>query len=162
MVLPVVVELRLGPVVSKVIISDFFEGDTGTVGLEDEVEPAGIENPMTEDVGRVLRDAGPEDGDAGDEDEEEVGGRRRSAHDFLTVAGASGTWDTAGVEGAGVEGAGVEGAGVEGAGVEGAGVEEAGVEEAGVEGVEEKELVWIGSTTLEEVTEEEDSTSSLG
>ena len=91
MVLPAVVELRLGPVVSKVIKSDFLEGDTGTVGLEDDVEPAGIENPITEDVGRVLRGAGPEDGDTGDEEEEEVGVRRRSAHDFLTVAGTSGT-----------------------------------------------------------------------
>ena len=100
MVLPVVVELRLGPVVSKAINSDFLEGDTGTIGLEDEVEPAGMENPITEDVGRVLRGAGPEDGDAGDEEEEEVGVRRRSAHDFLTVADTSGTsWGVAGVEG---------------------------------------------------------------
>ena len=118
MVLPAVVELRLGPVVSKVINSDFLEGDTGTVGLDDEVEPAGIENPITEDVGRVLR-AGP--GDAADEEEEEVGVRRRSAHDFLTGAGTSGG-------GAGVEG----------------------------------EEVSFGTTTLEEVIEEEDSTSSLG
>lgn len=81
---------------SKAISSDFLEGDTDTVGLEDEVEPAGIENPMTEDVGRVLRVAGPE---AGDEEEEEVGGRKSPAHDFLTVAGTSGTWGTAGVEG---------------------------------------------------------------
>lgn len=123
MVLPTVVELGLGPVVSKAINSDFLEGDTGTIGLEDEVEPAGIEKPMTEDVGRVFRSAGPEDRDAGDEEEEEVGGRRRSAHDFLTAPGTSGTWGT-----------------------------------PGVEGVE----VWIGSTTLEEVTEEEDSTSSPG
>ena len=75
---------------SKAINSDFLEGDTGTVGLEDEVELAGIENPITEDVGRVLR-TGPEDGDAADEEEEEAGVRRRSAHDFLTVAGTSGT-----------------------------------------------------------------------
>lgn len=116
-----VVELGLGPVVSKAINSDFLEGDTGTIGL---VEPAGIENPITEDVGRVLRGAGPEDGDAVDEEVVEVEVRRRSAHNFLTVAGASGTsW-----------------------------------EGAGVEGVE----VWIGPTTLEEVTEEEDSTSSPG
>lgn len=86
---PAVVELGLGPVVSKAINSDFLDGDTGIVGLEGEVEPAGMENPMTEDVGRVLR--GAEDGDAREEEEEEVGGRRRSAHDFLTVAGASGT-----------------------------------------------------------------------
>jgi hypothetical protein len=124
MVLPAVVELGLGPVVSKAINSDFLEGDTGTVGLEDEVEPAGIENPITEDVGRVLRGAGPEDGDAVDEEEEEVGVRRRSAHDFLTVVDTSVTsWGS-----------------------------------AGVEGVE----VWIGSTTLEEITEEEDPTSSPG
>ena len=121
MVLPAVVELRLGPVVSKVINSDFLEGDTGTVGLDDEVEPAGIENPITEDVGRVLR-AGP--GDAADEEEEEVGVRRRSAHDFLTGAGTNGT----------------SGGG------------------AGVEGEE----VSFGTTTLEEVIEEEDSTSSPG
>ena len=76
--------MGLGPVVSKAINSDFLEGETGTVWLEDEVEPAGMENPITEDVGRVLR-AGPED------EEEEVGARRRSAHDFLTVAGTSGT-----------------------------------------------------------------------
>lgn len=88
---PAVVELGLGPVVSKVINSDFLEGDTGTGGLEDEVEPAGIENPITEDVGRVLRGAGPEDGDVKDEEEEEVGVRSKSAHDFLTVAGTSGT-----------------------------------------------------------------------
>ena len=56
-----------------------------------EVEPAGIENPITEDVGRVLRGDGPEDGDVKDEEEEEVGVRRRSAHDFLTVAGTNGT-----------------------------------------------------------------------
>ena len=105
---------------SKAINSDFLEGDTGTAGLEDEVEPAGMENPITEDVGRVLR-GGPDDRDAGDEEDEDVG-RRRSAHDFLTVAGTSGTsWEDAGVEGVGV---------------------------------------WIDSTTLEEVTEEEDSTSS--
>ena len=86
--LPAVVELGLRPVVSKEINSDFFEGDTGTgtVGL---VEPAGIENPITEDVGRVLRGARPEDADAGEEEEEEVEVRRRSAHDFLTVAGTS-------------------------------------------------------------------------
>ena len=48
-----------------------------------------MENPITEDVGRVLR-AGPEDGDVEDE-EEEVGARRRSAHDFLTVAGTTST-----------------------------------------------------------------------
>ena len=88
---PAAVELGLGPVVSKVINSDFLEGDTGTGGLGDEVEPAGIENPITEDVGRVLRGAGPEDGDVKDEEEEEVGVRRRSAHDFLTVAGINGT-----------------------------------------------------------------------
>ena len=89
--LPPVVELGLGPNVSKAISSDILEGDTCTVGLEDEIEPAGIENPITEDVGRVLRGAGPDDGDTGDEEEEEVGARRRSAHDFLTVAGTSGT-----------------------------------------------------------------------
>ena len=82
-------ELGLGPVVSRAINSDFLEGDTGTVGMDDGVEPAGIENPTTDDVGNVLRDAGPEDGDAGEE--EEVGARRRSAHDFLTVAGTGGT-----------------------------------------------------------------------
>ena len=81
--------VELGPVVSKAINSDFLEGETGTVGFEVEVEPAGMENPITEDVGRVLR-AGPEDGDAEDE-EEEVGARRRSAHDFLTVAGTTST-----------------------------------------------------------------------
>jgi len=89
--IPAAVELGLGPVVSKAISSDFLEGDTGTVGLEDEVEPAGIENPITEDVGRALRGAAPEDRDAGDEEDEEVGVRRRSAHDFLMVAGTSGT-----------------------------------------------------------------------
>ena len=89
MVLPDVVELRLGPVVSKAIKSNFLEGDTGTVGLEDEVEPAGIENPITGDVGRVLH-AGP--GDAADKEEEEAGVRRRSTHGFLTVAGTSSTF----------------------------------------------------------------------
>ena len=47
--------------------SNFLEGDTGTVGFEEAGEPAGIENPMTEDVGRELRVAGPEDGDVRDE-----------------------------------------------------------------------------------------------
>jgi hypothetical protein len=96
--IPAAIELGLGPVVSKAISSDFLEGDTGTVGLEDEVEPAGMENPITEDVGRALRGTGPEDGAAGDEEEEEVGVRRRSAHDFLAVAGTtSGTsWGGAG------------------------------------------------------------------
>ena len=81
--------MRLGPVVSKAINSDFLEGDKGTVGLEDEVEPAEIENPITGDVGRVLY-AGPED--AADEEEVEAGVRRRSAHGFLTVAGTSSTF----------------------------------------------------------------------
>jgi len=93
MVVLAVIEWGLGPPVSKAINSDFLSGDTGTVGLEDEV--AGIENPTTEDVGRVLRVVGPEDGDAGDEAVEEVEGRRRSAHDFLTAAGASGAGDEA-------------------------------------------------------------------
>lgn len=91
MVAPPVVELEPGPFVSKAINSDFLEGDTGTVGLEEdeaEAEAAGIENPMTEDVGRVLRVVGPEDGDAVDEEVDEEG-RRRSAHDFLTAAGAN-------------------------------------------------------------------------
>ena len=95
MVLPAVVELRLGLVSSNAINSDFFKKEIhARLGLEDEVELAGIENPITEDVGRVLR-AGPED--AADEQEEEVGVRRRSAHDFLTTNGTSGG-------GAGVEG----------------------------------------------------------
>ena len=47
--------MGLGPVVSKIINSDLLEGETGTVGLEVEVEPAGMENPITEDMGRVLR-----------------------------------------------------------------------------------------------------------
>ena len=86
---PVVAELELGPVVSIEINSDFLEGDTGTVG---EGEPAGIEIPTTADVGRVLRVTGPGDGDVGVEEMEEVGGRRRSAHDFLTAVGTGGTW----------------------------------------------------------------------
>lgn len=88
---PVVVELGLGPLVSKASNSDFLEGDTGTIGGDVEATAAGIENPITEDVGRALRVAGPEDGDVEDEEVEEVGGRRSSAHDFLPVAGASGT-----------------------------------------------------------------------
>ena len=105
MVAPVVVELGLGPLVSKAINSDFLERGTGMAGLEDvEADVAGIENPTTEDVGRVLRDVGTEDGDAEDEEVEE--GRRRSAHDFLTVAGAgiTGAEAAGGVEvGIGVE-----------------------------------------------------------
>lgn len=89
-VVPAVVRLGLGPVVSKEINSDFLDGDTGTVRLEDEGEPAGIEKPTTEDVGRVLRVAEPEDGDVEDEEVEEVEGRRRSAH-FLTITGVGGT-----------------------------------------------------------------------
>ena len=91
MVAPPVVELGPGPFVSKAINSDFLEGDTGTIGLEEDeavAVAAGIENPTTEDVGRVLRVVGPEDGDAVDEEVDEEG-RRRSAHDFLTVAGAN-------------------------------------------------------------------------
>ena len=47
-----------------------------------------MENSITEDVGRVVLCAGPEDVE---DEEEEVGARRRSTHDFLTVAGTSGT-----------------------------------------------------------------------
>ena len=60
---------------SKAINSDFLEGETGTVGLEDEVEPAGMENSITEDVGRVVLSAGPEDGDVEDEEKGHVEGR---------------------------------------------------------------------------------------
>lgn len=81
-----VVELGLGPLVSKVIRSDFLEGDTGTTGLEGEAEvAAGIENPTIDDVGRVLRVAEVED------EVEEGEGRRSSAHDFLTTGGGNGT-----------------------------------------------------------------------
>jgi hypothetical protein len=41
-------------------------GRPGTVGFEDEIEPAGIENPITDNVDRVLHGAGYEDGDAGE------------------------------------------------------------------------------------------------
>jgi hypothetical protein len=89
LIVPADVELGLGPVVSKEINSDFLVGDTSTVG---EGEPAGIEKPRTEDVGRLLRFAEPEEGDVEDAEVEEVGGRRRSAHDFfLMVVGAIGT-----------------------------------------------------------------------
>lgn len=71
MVVPAVVELGMGPLMSKVINSDFLEGDTGTVGLEEEPEAPGIENPTTDDVGRVLRVAEAEDADAWDEEAEE-------------------------------------------------------------------------------------------
>lgn len=90
MVVPAAVELGIGPLMSKVINSDFLEGDTGTVGLEEEPEAPGIENPTTDDVGRVLRVAEAEDADAWDEEAEEDGGRKSPAHDFLTVVGAEG------------------------------------------------------------------------
>jgi hypothetical protein len=95
-VAPAVVELTLGPLVSKAIKSDFLVGDTGTVGLEDVEVEAGIEIPTTEDVGRVLRVAEPEDGEG-------VGERRSSAHDFLTFAGAGGGARAAETTGAGLE-----------------------------------------------------------
>jgi len=62
MVLPAVVELGLGPVVSKAINSDFFRRYRYSW-----VRTGGDRKSY---VGRVLRGAGPEDGDAGDEEEE--------------------------------------------------------------------------------------------
>lgn len=71
----------VGPVVRSVTSSDFFDGETGTDGLLGVF--AGIEKPMTVDVGRALRE-GPGAG------VDVVAGRSSEAHDFLGIAVAAG------------------------------------------------------------------------
>lgn len=68
----------VGPVVNSESSSDFLEGETGrAVG----VGSAGMENPTTDEVGRVFLVEVGADELPGVEDEE---GRRRDAQDFLT------------------------------------------------------------------------------